>query len=117
MGTKEQFKMYLQPEQVERLEELAAKYGRRSGQQIAEEILSVYIPVWVANQDAIRRAMAYQSGLDSDFITFQASTYAEQFAKLKESELKEADGYTLTNKRPDGVLSDESESKAKRKAR
>lgn len=34
MGTKKQFKMYLDDEIVERLDDLASKTGKRSGQEI-----------------------------------------------------------------------------------
>lgn len=53
--------MYLEDEMVERLERVAERNGRRSAQQVAEEILATYLPVWTAVSDAMTRAVAYQS--------------------------------------------------------
>jgi hypothetical protein len=61
MSTKEQFKMYLDPEMIERLDRLAEKNGRRSSQQVAEEIIAIYLPVWTAVTDAANRAISYQT--------------------------------------------------------
>lgn len=41
-----QFKMYLPEEQVASLEEVARRFNRRSGQQVAEEILMTYLFFW-----------------------------------------------------------------------
>jgi len=60
MSTK-QFKMYLDEDFVERLESMAVKAGRRSAQQVAEEILSTYLPVWSTVNDAMNRAIRYQT--------------------------------------------------------
>ena len=60
MSTKEQFKMYLDPELVTRLGQLADKNGRRSAQQVAEEIIDTYWTVWSAFADAARRAAEFQ---------------------------------------------------------
>ena len=60
MGTKPQFKMYLDEELVEKLRQAATRFSRGSGQEIAEEILTIYLPVWVAVNDSMRRAVEYQ---------------------------------------------------------
>lgn len=60
MGTR-QFKMYLDDEIVERLEALAVKHGLRSGQQVVEELLQVYLPVWATVSDSMKRAVAFQT--------------------------------------------------------
>lgn len=41
-----QFKMYLPPEIITSLEDAAARFSRRSGQQVAEEILTTYLSFW-----------------------------------------------------------------------
>lgn len=61
MGTKRQFKMYLDDELVERLKSLANKLGKGSGQEIAEEIIAVYLPVWASVSDSMRRALDFQT--------------------------------------------------------
>lgn len=67
MSTK-QFKMYLEEELVERLERIAERHGRRSAQQVAEEILLTYLPVWAAVSDAMARAVTYQSSQSQEAI-------------------------------------------------
>lgn len=59
MSTK-QFKMYLDEDLISRLDKFAEKNGRRSAQQVAEEILTIYLPVWIAVNDAMSRATNYQ---------------------------------------------------------
>lgn len=56
-----QFKMYLDDDLVERIKKSAEKSGRASAQQLAEEILSIYLPVWNAVNDATRRAVEVQA--------------------------------------------------------
>ena len=60
VGTK-QFKMLLEEEFVERLKSLAQKTGRDSAQHLAEEILTIYLPVYVAVNEATRRAIDVQT--------------------------------------------------------
>jgi hypothetical protein len=61
MGTKRQFKMYLDDDLVERLRRAAEKIGKDSGQEVAEEVLAIYLPVWASVNDATRRAIDYQT--------------------------------------------------------
>lgn len=60
VGTK-QFKMILDEDFVDRLKTLANRMGRDSAQHLAEEVLTIYLPVWTAVADATNRAIAYQS--------------------------------------------------------
>lgn len=60
VGTK-QFKMILDEEFVERLRVVAKKTGRDSAQHLAEEVLSIYLPVYVAVSEATKRAVMYQT--------------------------------------------------------
>lgn len=60
MGTK-QFKMILDEELVERLRNAADSTGRDSAQHLAEEILTIYLPVYTAVSTATRRAIEYQT--------------------------------------------------------
>jgi len=60
-----QFKMILETEFVERLKAVAKRAGRDSAQHLAEEVLTVYLPVYTAVMDATNRAIAYQSSVDS----------------------------------------------------
>lgn len=60
MGTKKQFKMYLSDDLLERLEKAAEKIGKRSGQEVVEEILTIYLPVWTNVNDSMNRAVKYQ---------------------------------------------------------
>ncbi|HEY7544431.1 MAG TPA: hypothetical protein VID27_06095 [Blastocatellia bacterium] len=45
-GETTQYKVRISEELVARFEELAEKYGRRSGNQVAAEILEIYTPLW-----------------------------------------------------------------------
>ncbi len=63
MGTSEkiQFKMMLPNELVERLDLLAKKSGKRSGQEVVMELIDVYLPVWINVNDSMNRAVQYQT--------------------------------------------------------
>lgn len=65
MSTKRQFKMYLDEDLVERLKQAATRFSRDSGQDIVEEIVSIYLPTWIAVNDSMRRAVEYQTKLIS----------------------------------------------------
>jgi hypothetical protein len=60
MPTKRQFKMQLEDDMIGRLKSAAARLGRDTAQEVAEEILSVYFPVWLAVGESARRAIDYQ---------------------------------------------------------
>lgn len=60
VGTK-QFKMILDEEFVNRLRSVAKRAGRDSAQHLAEEILTIYLPVYAAVSDSMRRAVEFQT--------------------------------------------------------
>ena len=59
-GEKVQFKMMLPTELVERLTLLAQKNGKRSGQEVVEELINFYLPVWITVTGSLERAMHAQ---------------------------------------------------------
>jgi hypothetical protein len=61
MGTKKQFKMYLDDELVERLRQVAERLGKGSGQEVAEEVISTYLQLWIAVTESTRRAIDFQT--------------------------------------------------------
>lgn len=65
MGTK-QFKMVLDEEFVDRLRTAADKTGRDSAQHLAEEVLAIYLPVYLSVFDATRRAITYQTNREAE---------------------------------------------------
>lgn len=58
---KKQFKMYLEPEIVERLTGAGKKFGRGTPQQVVEELIDVYFPLWVTVNTATQRALDRQT--------------------------------------------------------
>jgi hypothetical protein len=60
MSTKPQFKMYLEPEMIDRLNELALRFNRGSKQIVVAEIVSLYLPTWVAVNTSMARAVELQ---------------------------------------------------------
>lgn len=44
---KKQVKIYLEESFIQQLEAYAARYGRRSGNAVLEEIVARFVPVWV----------------------------------------------------------------------
>jgi hypothetical protein len=56
-----QFKLRLDPDTIERLNVAAHKFGRDSAQQVVEELIVFYLPTWSAVNDAMRRAVDYQT--------------------------------------------------------
>jgi predicted DNA-binding protein len=61
-----QFKMMITPELLERLEKLAQKHGKRSGQHLVEELIDVYLPTWAAINDAMGRSLNHQLQIISE---------------------------------------------------
>lgn len=61
MSPKRQFKMQLDEDHIERLKTAATRLGRDTAQEVAEEILTVYYPVWLAVAESARRAIDYQT--------------------------------------------------------
>jgi len=61
MSTKGQFKMYLDEDMIERLKQAATRFSRDSGQDVVEEIISIYLPTWVAVNESMRRAIEFQN--------------------------------------------------------
>lgn len=47
-----QYKVRIPEELVERLDALAEKYGRRSGNQVAAEVLEIYTSMWEEAESA-----------------------------------------------------------------
>lgn len=113
VGTK-QFKMILDEEFVDRLKTLANRMGRDSAQHLAEEVLTIYLPVWTAVADATNRAIAYQSsnplpdkGVRSAEVTLAKVVAHPESKKLVErmvfpDELEEAERRTTPRKRKTG---------------
>jgi hypothetical protein len=60
MSTKGQFKMYLEPEMIERLNEVALRFNRDSKQSVVEEIVTIYLPTWIAVNTSMARAVEFQ---------------------------------------------------------
>ncbi len=54
-------KLTVTPDLVERLDLLAEKFGKRSAQQIIEEVLEFYLPVWSEVERSVRRAIDLQT--------------------------------------------------------
>ena len=44
--SKKQVKIYLEEEFIQKMEEYAARYGRRSGNAVLEEVLIRFVPIW-----------------------------------------------------------------------
>ena len=63
MGTKQQFKMYLPDDLVEKFKDAAERLGKNSGQEVAAEILSIYFPVWLSVNESLSRAVEFQINL------------------------------------------------------
>lgn len=58
---KNQFKMYLDQDWIDRLTDAGAKYGRGSPQSVVEELINIYFPVWASVNTAMQKAVDQQS--------------------------------------------------------
>lgn len=58
---KKQFKLWIEEDQLDRLSEIADRFGRGSAQQVVEEVLALYLPVWVTVNTAVNRAVHAQT--------------------------------------------------------
>ncbi len=61
MPAKIQFKFQIEEDLRERLNNAAKRLGRDTAQEVVEEILTIYFPVWIAVADSTRRAVEYQT--------------------------------------------------------
>lgn len=55
--------MYISDEMFEKLKNAAEKLGKNSGQEVAEEIISIYFPVWLNVNESMNRAIQYQTNV------------------------------------------------------
>lgn len=60
---KKQFKLYLEEAVIERLTDAGLKYGRGTPQQVIEEMIDLYFPLWSAVNVSTLRAMDQQTQL------------------------------------------------------
>jgi hypothetical protein len=57
---KKQFKLYFEEELIERLSAAGRRYGRGTPQQVVEEIIETYLPLWSTVNTATSRAIETQ---------------------------------------------------------
>lgn len=95
MSTKKQFKLSLEDDVVARIEAAANKSGKRSGQEVVEELINIYLPVWVSVNDSMQRAINYQK-----------NKIAEEMAVLKENVSDEA-AFNVPRRRNLHIVEDE----------
>jgi hypothetical protein len=63
MPDKKQVKMYLDEDLVEQLDRSAKLYHRRSVQQVIEEVVKNYFPIWQKSEEQQRETLAKQSSI------------------------------------------------------
>jgi hypothetical protein len=68
MSTKSQFKFQIEEDLRERVNIAAKRLGRDTAQEVVEEILTLYFPVWLAVADSTRRAVEYQTQKTLDMV-------------------------------------------------
>lgn len=90
MNAKKQFKLYLDETTIEQLEKAAEVTGRRSGQEIVEELIARYLPVFLEVRQAVERAVNQQ-------ISDESAALTKQPAKKKRDEFIR---YEATDKIP-----------------
>lgn len=61
MAAKAQFKMYIETDLRERLNDAADRFHRGSAQDLVEEIVSIYLPTWIAVNTSMNRAIDVQA--------------------------------------------------------
>lgn len=61
MSSKKQFKLWLDPDIIDRLSSAGKKFGRSSPQEVVEELIGVYLPLWTTVNTATLRALDHQS--------------------------------------------------------
>ena len=106
MSTK-QFKMYLDDDLVARLENLAEKGGRRSAQQVAEEILLTYLPVWSAVTDATNRAIRFQTENQTPPVLYAESDLAPVAARIGSGDPEKDEAIRRLNEDPQLITTDQ----------
>ncbi len=104
---KVQLKLSLPDDVVERLEAVAVKAGKNSKQEVVEELITFYLPVWITVNESMNRAVEYQIRTVSEEIAAKNREPKELVAGKKISKekiFKEAseDEYTrLASRRDD----------------
>jgi hypothetical protein len=61
---KKQFKLWLEEDSLDRLTDIAHRFGRGSAQQVVEELIALYLPVWTSVNTALDRAVQQQTRLN-----------------------------------------------------
>lgn len=77
MPAKRQFKMQLEDDMIDRLKSASKRFGRDTAQEVAEEILVLYYPVWLAVSESARRAVEYQTRKMNELNERQANAISQ----------------------------------------
>lgn len=116
MSPKSQFKFQIEDDLRERLNTAAKRFGRDTAQEVVEEILIVYFPVWSALNESARRVVEYQARIlaDNSERLIDAVRTSEERRRARERSLEPVPDEQV-HMLPDlGRLSDET-AKAKQK--
>lgn len=70
---KKQFKLFLDPDTLDRLENIAVKMGRRNAQEIIEELIRYYLPVLSSVHESFNRALQYQMNAEAEIFAAKQS--------------------------------------------
>lgn len=62
----EQFKLRLDEQVIRRLDQLARKYGRRSGNEVGAEVIMQYLDFWEYAESAKHAVLAEQRAMLAD---------------------------------------------------
>ena len=63
---KKQFKLWLEDDSLTRLSDAANKFGRGSAQQVVEELIALYLPLWMTVNTAVNRAIDNQARIKAE---------------------------------------------------
>ena len=114
MSPKRQFKFQMDDDLRERLDVAAKRLGRDTAQEVVEEILVVFFPVWLAVSESAKRAVDYQARLMIEKAVLPGYRQTIWVDKSKEATLTESDSVIVPVQKA-GTIGDRP--KAKRKAK
>lgn len=61
VADKKQFKLWMEPELIGRLTDAGKKFGRGTPQQVVEELIDLYLPLWLTVNTATERTIDKQA--------------------------------------------------------
>lgn len=106
---KVQFKLTIQRDLYNKLESLADKTGKNSGQEVVMELIAIYLPVWQNVNESMNRAIQYQTNLIANEAITRKKDESLNSTDFKDTEIQTKDSLEQSSDRLNPEKSEKNE--------